>query len=489
MLEWPHARCWIFVFVFVILGGTGCSSDDDSVDDTGLVDVAEDGATSDTNRADTRDSSSDDTSDTPDTSDTADDGSNDTSDATTDDGATDTADEGDTEDADAAPPECTGEQRLCEGVCAACPTGDGIAQTTCDTDRCVVDNCAFGYEPCAQGCCTIGAVSVSQSVPARHPSIALDAQGRPHIAYQGGQNELEHAWWDGQTWQTEIVDGASTGSSGATGYWASLAIDAQDRLHIGYYNQTLRRPKYAHFDGTTWTVEDVRTSGSWGEYSSLALDSQGRPQMSYVKWYDNYIHLSRRGADGEWTHEKVTFSGWPHHDGMFTNLALDSLDQPHISSYGSGGQGIGPIEYVTRETGDPHWESNHPGSEGWHNAIDVDQQDRPHIAFNDRKSGVPRYTYFDGADWQKTRLGSCTNCGTDIALDLDDQGRPHILYYTDIQDLIYAHHDGSQWQYRTLAAGGENTRQTDIKVDASGRAHVVWIDFSSHSLMYQLVTP
>jgi len=39
--------------------------------------------------------------------------------------------------------------------------------------------------------------------------MALDSEDRPHIGYQDATNgDLKHATWDGTQWITQIVDGA-----------------------------------------------------------------------------------------------------------------------------------------------------------------------------------------------------------------------------------------------------------------------------------------
>ena len=57
-------------------------------------------------------------------------------------------------------------------------------------------------------------------------SLALDANGRPHIAY--GEGFLYYAWHDGSQWQIETVD-----SAGSVGEYTSLALDAAGRPHRG----------------------------------------------------------------------------------------------------------------------------------------------------------------------------------------------------------------------------------------------------------------
>jgi hypothetical protein len=106
-------------------------------------------------------------------------------------------------------------------------------------------------------------------------SLALDAAGRPHIAY--GQDHLYYARHDGSTWHVEVVDNAED-----VGAFTSLALDAAGRPHISYRDVTNGALKYAAFDGAAWQIEVVESGlGASGGYTSLALDAAGQPHISY----------------------------------------------------------------------------------------------------------------------------------------------------------------------------------------------------------------
>jgi len=82
----------------------------------------------------------------------------------------------------------------------------------------------------------------------RDDSLALDADGHPHIAYGG--DHLYYAYHDGTVWHLETVDADMD-----VGIYASLELDAQGRPHIGYYSRSQGQLKYAYYDGTAWQIQ------------------------------------------------------------------------------------------------------------------------------------------------------------------------------------------------------------------------------------------
>ena len=62
-------------------------------------------------------------------------------------------------------------------------------------------------------------------------SLRLNGSNQPHIAY--GSDHLYHAWNDGASWKTEVVDPAP-----GVGYAASLAFDNNGKAGISYYDDT-----------------------------------------------------------------------------------------------------------------------------------------------------------------------------------------------------------------------------------------------------------
>jgi hypothetical protein len=154
-------------------------------------------------------------------------------------------------------------------------------------------------------------------------TLALDTDGQPHVVYGG--NHLYYAWRDGTRWYTETVDSVES-----VGRYASLALDADDHPHIGYYDVVSKNLKYATWDGSSWTMQTVDDRKDVGLGASLALDSAGHPHMVYYDRTNQDFHYTRwkyAHWDGAtWIIESVDgTASW--HDWGQASLTLDSQDR------------------------------------------------------------------------------------------------------------------------------------------------------------------
>lgn len=120
-----------------------------------------------------------------------------------------------------------------------------------------------------------------------HNSLALDAQGHPHIAYYA--SGLRYTWHDGSSWHSTILE-----DNHLAGDTISLALDSMGRPHISsvtwdYPDEDWLRHSY--FDGFDWQHETVDLRSGPGGYmgTSLALDADDRIHIAY--WDMGADHL------------------------------------------------------------------------------------------------------------------------------------------------------------------------------------------------------
>ena len=287
-------------------------------------------------------------------------------------------------------------------------------------------------------------------------SIALDSSGIPHISYLDNSNltnyVLRHAFLDGRTWRTEVVD------SGDVGWYSSMKIDSLGHIHISYHaDKPEPSLKYAFFDGTTWSSDTIEVGG----YStSVAVDENNRPHIShitganelkYVRYDGNtwvsetvaqdalyfgatslaltptgaaYITFSdsalpRRlffatNISGSW---EVTYLA----DGRQSSLALDSLGNQHVLFYS---EGTGELKYM-RYNGSA-WITESASVLADSPSIALDRFDHAHMTFGASAGGpdVLVYFYHNGQEWLGTLVKK--NFGYAASIAVDNQGLPHI---------------------------------------------------------------
>ncbi|MEM3555048.1 MAG: hypothetical protein QXU79_04475 [Candidatus Micrarchaeaceae archaeon] len=137
------------------------------------------------------------------------------------------------------------------------------------------------------------------------------------------------------------------------GEYNSLALDAEGHPHISYWDRDLWALKYAYNDGSGWLTETVDSAGYivWSP-TSLAVDSSGRPHITYCACASctdcaELRHAWRDG--GGWLTETVEL----HAGGA--SLALDSSGRPHMAYVGRGGLCYGYYDGTTWITETVDW--------------------------------------------------------------------------------------------------------------------------------------
>ncbi|MEW6042107.1 MAG: hypothetical protein AB1633_11360, partial [Elusimicrobiota bacterium] len=118
--------------------------------------------------------------------------------------------------------------------------------------------------------------------------IVVDSSNNPHIIFDfinclGDGNydsDLKYAKWTGSSWEVETVD-----STGSTGITPSLALDKNNFPHIAYEEKApTSRLKYAKWTGSIWEIQQMEQSVT-GD-ASIAVDSNNSPHIAYLLSWD-----------------------------------------------------------------------------------------------------------------------------------------------------------------------------------------------------------
>jgi hypothetical protein len=292
-------------------------------------------------------------------------------------------------------------------------------------------------------------------------------------------------------WQIEVVDG-SKGSN--VGKFTSLAIDKDNNLHIGYYDETRQALRYG-FRGATgkWYTMEVDASGG---YESLALDAGGHPHFAYAA--PNEAGLRYAWWDGaKWNKQTLDYERID----FFNSIRIGPDNLPRISYYHRlrrDGSFALHLKYAHFDGKTWYTETVDPRSAtGKFNSLALDSKGQPYIAYSDVDLGDLRFTRWDGNDWNFSTPDSQSQSegwvGIGSSIELDAAGTPHIAYIAVTHPhLKYATWTTHGWKTETvdrINGKADNIDRVSLKFDSQQRPHLAYWDSGLGVLRHATLTP
>lgn len=149
---------------------------------------------------------------------------------------------------------------------------------------------------------------VDSTVEVGYSDIEISDLDSIHIVYYDDiSNCLKHAWRAQQDsfWNREAIDCANQ----PVGLYPSLQLDGQGNPHVAYYDERRLALIYASQDLATrsWQLDSV-TGGSntgRGKFCSLKFGVDGLPKIAWLDEQASAIYLSEQDIVGNWTHQRV----------------------------------------------------------------------------------------------------------------------------------------------------------------------------------------
>jgi len=122
----------------------------------------------------------------------------------------------------------------------------------------------------------------------------------------------------------------SGGPNGDTGWWPSLALDANDQPHLSYCDAYHGNLLYATKVKGKWVKEIIMEEGAVGKYTSIGVAPNGTIGIGFYDQDLKYLRYTWKIPGGKWESEHVA---WGLEVGMASELRFDSQNRPHLFYY------------------------------------------------------------------------------------------------------------------------------------------------------------
>jgi hypothetical protein len=312
-----------------------------------------------------------------------------------------------------------------------------------------------------------------------HTSIAVDANEKVYISYYDFTNgKLKYTTNVAGSWVTSIVDSASD-------YDTGIALDANGKVHI-VYDGTGGDLKYATNAAGNWvtsTIESGAYSGVIGD-DSIAIDSNGKIHISYFNAAGLDLKYAT-DASGTWQAFIVVNGGAATGTlpGYSASIDTDSNNKIHISYYDDASPDS--IKYITNASGT--WVVTTVDTiglaAGWKTSLAVDYNNKVHITYYDWTTDALKCATNALGTWQTETVDNSSGSVWDASLAIDKvhNNQVHIAY-DSYAGLKYATKSGGTWQISSVDASWTGSYNS-IAIGSTS-IHISYYDGYNFDLKY-----
>ena len=319
---------------------------------------------------------------------------------------------------------------------------------------------------------------------ASKPSLAVDSQGTPHIAYilEDMPGFVKHAVLGSNDWNITTV---------ATGYFygpLDIQVDGRGVPHISFHNHDRENEAYAVLADGQWVVHDVDHPGHDGWDNNLSIDSKGLPHTVSIdpSQFGSQSGVEYATFDGEsWSVEEVGSGPVPYEFG--TGIALDSQNRPHVVWFDDSAK---DLKYAIKDGG--VWNISTVDAEGdvgRFPSLALDGQGNAVISYYEKTGtdkGSIKLARWDGTEWNIQHIGELDKVflghfgarkTSSLVLDKDDNP---VVAYSDEEVIKLALWDGSRWNTETVHTAEDLPlgQQVSLGLDNGGVLHLTFADVS-----------
>ncbi|MCB9558495.1 MAG: hypothetical protein H6707_20430 [Deltaproteobacteria bacterium] len=351
----------------------------------------------------------------------------------------------------------------CKPQCAAasCGAKDGCGGTCLSGDCPLNQNCNQGacvcmYAQCNGNCCAQGEICRGNTCGPRCKATApvtvaesgddvldleLDVQGNAQIAFHHGDSETVRLASNASgSWTSETVD--------SEGWGPALALDSLGRPHLAYYqlrNTPNNEPAlfYATKTANGWST----TALGKGMDADVAVDAQDKVHLVYFEPKARFVYATN--ASGSWVKQTImsttqSFAG-DH------SIAIDKTGKVHVSffiSYQNIATSSDDLGYATNANASGSWTVQTVDAtdrSGRRNSLALDANGKAHIVYIQNSARILKHASNASGSWVITPIDTSGDLWATNAMVLDSQGAAHVTYYALTGPMRYATNASGSW--------------------------------------------
>jgi len=310
----------------------------------------------------------------------------------------------------------------------------------------------------------------------RGASLAIDAEGNPHLAYLAFESNegaaaqedpdapmlpaVRHAHLIEGAWTRSVVadDQQELGGGDAT----AIAVDGEGVHHVAWIaGDTLY---YASNAGGDFSKPEDVTSGVAGALS-IAVGEDTIPRIAFVE---------KTGAEGPGA---LILVASLHDAGWAIETAAEAPAQTAPSTaIGVAGDRVlvayGDEARTLLARSGPPWQTEVVSRGGNGVSMDVDKDGNPHVAFATPDGQVRHAHSIGGGPWEVSDVGEAAEGPTSIAVD--DQGVHHVAWETSA-GLSYASNEGGEFRPEEVP-GTEGAELPRVGAGPEGTVYLAWFE-------------
>lgn len=287
--------------------------------------------------------------------------------------------------------------------------------------------------------------------------------------------------------------GGQTDPGDDVGMWSSLALDANGHPHVAYYDYTHKGLKLASFDGTSWTVSVVeqKAGSDLGRYAKLAYLPNGNPVIAYLAvepgtggWSTSKVRVARGksaspASASDWTYEDAATDKqtpcreWLCKNGEVCDKASTQCVKPATScspKCASGTACLGDVDAGATPSCETIYDKtkldSYPEAAGDYVSLAVTSSGALGLVYYDRIHGNLYLAKESAGKWTTLLLDGQTESGTPpTTVDTGDVGIGASLFIDAKGDWHVSYVDGNKESVKYMFVKGGTTPSPAETVD------------------------